>query len=561
MTPALVMIMILAGAGAGAVDDVDSAGCASPRDVMRGFVEGQGEAATRCLALPTDMTRAQGQRAVLELREVADARGVLFRVDNMPDSPDWVDPKTSEASYQPSALLSDLEIVRTKQGWGFAPSTLRVAHRLHGETFVVDLAAMAAKRLPTWMMREALGMAAWQALGLALLAAVGLVMRKLVSTLVLWFLRRLKVRLAQHWTDDVMRPVARSPGLLVLAGVVALGLPLLALPAGIAATLGIAVRTVAALSASIVVYRIIDVIAASLRERAAASETKLDDQLVPLVRRLAQIATVTIGAVFVLQSLQLEVGSLVAGLGLGGLAFALAAKDTISHLFGSITVFLDKPFQIGDWVVTCGVEGIVEEVGFRSTRVRTFADTLVTIPNGKLTDAIVDNWSLRRNRRHLTTLALVYGTTPAQMEAFCDGIRAVVLAHPSTKNEDIDIGFKGFGESSLDVQVSFFWTVASWSTEQQACHEVNLAIWRLGHELGIQFAFPTRTLQVEAAGVATAQPADEALAGIVARFGPGGGAGPTGFEPAFKSSLTTPSMSSSASSGPPEAPAPARAPG
>jgi len=556
MTSTFLILLSLCGA----VDDVAEAGCASPRDVMRGFVEGQGDAAARCLALPADMTRAQGQRAVLELREVADARGVLFRLDTMPDSPDWSDPRTSEARFVPSPALPDLELVKTKAGWAFSPSTLRAAHRLHDQTFVVDLAAWSAQRLPAWMMGEVFGVAGWQVLGILVLATVGLLVRRLVSSIVLWWLRRLAPRLGQHWSDEVLRPVARSPGLLVLAGVVALGLPQLALPAGVAATLGIAVRTVAALSVVIVVYRLVDVLAETLRERAAATDTKLDDQVVPLVRRLAQIATVTIGGVFVLQNLQVDVGSLIAGLGLGGLAFALAAKDTISHLFGSITVFLDKPFSIGDWVVTCGVEGTVEEVGFRSTRVRTFGDTLVTIPNGKLTDAIVDNWSRRRNRRCHTTLSLVYATTPAQMEAFCDGIRAIVLAHPSTKNEDIDVAFKAFGGSSLDVLVSFFWTVATWSDEQRARHEVFLAIWRLADELGVQFAFPTQTLHLErvatpSSPAASTPPDAEALKAIVARYGPGGGGvrGP-GFAPMFLASPPTPPPSVPPAPSPPPAP-------
>jgi MscS family membrane protein len=556
MTSMFLILLSLSGA----VDDVADAGCASPRDVMRGFVEGQGEAAARCLALPSDMTRARGQRAVLELRAVADARGVLFRLDSMPDSPDWVDPRTSEARFVPSPTLPTLELVKTKAGWAFSPSTLRAAHRLHERTFVVDLAAWSAQRLPPWMMRELLGVAGWQLLGILVLSTVGLVVRRLVSRVVLWWLRRLAPRLGQHWSDEVLRPVARSPGLLVLAGVVALGLPQLALPAGVAATLGIAVRTVAALSVVIVVYRLVDVFAETLRERAAATDTKLDDQVVPLVRRLAQIATVTIGGVFVLQNLQVDVGSLVAGLGLGGLAFALAAKDTISHLFGSITVFLDKPFSIGDWVVTCGVEGTVEEVGFRSTRVRTFGDTLVTIPNGKLTDAIVDNWSRRRNRRCHTTLNVVYATTPAQMEAFCDGIRAIVLAHPSTKNDDIDVAFKAFGGSSLDVLVSFFWTVASWSDEQRARHEVFLAIWRLADELGVRFAFPTQTLYVEqvaspsssSAAASSTAPDAEVLRQIVARYGPGGdGPRGPGFSPMFLASPPTPPPTA-----PPAPPAP-----
>ena len=130
-----------------------------------------------------------------------------------------------------------------------------------------------------------------------------------------------------------------------------------------------------------------------LEQKAQQTETKLDDQLVPLARRALKIFIVSIGTVFVLQNLNYDVASLIAGLGIGGLAFALAAKDTIANLFGSATIFASRPFQIGDWVVIGGsTEGVVESVGFRSTRVRTFYNSLIGIPNAKVADAVVDNY-------------------------------------------------------------------------------------------------------------------------------------------------------------------------
>jgi MscS family membrane protein len=536
------LIILTLGAG----DNGVTAGCASPRDVVAGWLQALpvgGEdpvAAARCIALPPDMTPEQGRTAVVELKRVADARGVLFRLDVIPDSPDYKDPRTGEPRFLPSSQLPDLEIVQTRQGWAFSPSTLRAARRLHDETFVFDLQTL-ARGLPSWMTRPIFGVAGWQVAAVVILVLLGMVVRLLVASFALAWLRRLMPRFGFHWSEEVLMPASKPLGLLALAGVVALGMPLIGLPAGLAVIVGLAVRTAAASSVVLVIYRLIDVLAESMLERARQTQTKLDDQLVPLVRRFAKITTVAVGAVFVLQNLQVDVASLVAGLGLGGLAFALAAKDTISHLFGSITVFLDKPFQIGDWVNTCGIEGAVEEVGFRSTRVRTFRDTLVTIPNGKLTDAIVDNFGMRRYRRCHVTLNLTYATTPEQMEAFCAGVRGIILAHPQTRKEGYDVAFTAFGAASLDVMVSFFWTVATWSEEQRARHEVFLDIWRLARDLSVQFAFPTQTLHIET--VASPTPLDghrapplPTLQEVIARFGPGGAAvvppGPR-IEPAF----------------------------
>lgn len=556
VTPALCVLALLA------TDPV--AGCASPRDVVAGWLQALpvgGEdptAAARCVALPPDMSQAQAQTAMAAFKRVADARGVLFRLDAIPDSPDYKDPRTGEARFLPSTMLPDLELVQTRQGWAFSPSTLRAARRLYDETFVLDLKTL-SQRLPSWMTRPVFGIAGWQVAAVVVLVLLGMIVRLLVSTFVLAWLRRIMPRLGFHWSDEVVVPASKPLGLLALAGVVALGLPLIGFPAGLAVILGLAVRTAAASSVVLVIYRLIDVLAESMLERARATSTKLDDQLVPLVRRFAKITTVAIGAVFVLQNLQVDVGSLIAGLGLGGLAFALAAKDTISHLFGSITVFLDKPFQIGDWVNTCGVEGAVEEVGFRSTRVRTFSDTLVTIPNGKLTDAIVDNFGLRRHRRCHVTLNLTYATTPEQMEAFCAGVRGIIMTHPHTRKEGYDVAFTAFGAASLDVMISFFWTVTTWSEEQRVRHEVYLDIWRLARDLAVQFAFPTQTLHIETVATSTemaphAAPPLSTLQEVVGRFGPGGAAvvpsGPR-LEPAF---FAPPPPSSTPPPSPPPSP-------
>ena len=143
------------------------------------------------------------------------------------------------------------------------------------------------------------------------------------------------------------------------------------------------------------------------------------------------------------------------------------------------------------------------------------------------------------------------------MEAFCDGIRAIVLAHPSTKNDHIDVAFKAFGGSSLDVLVSFFWTVATWSDEQRARHEVFLAIWRLADELSVQFAFPTQTLHLERVATRDASPDAEGLKAVVARYGPGGGGvRGFGFDPMFLASPAPPPSTTPA----PDMPAPTAPP-
>ena len=143
-------------------------------------------------------------------------------------------------------------------------------------------------------------------------------------------------------------------------------------------------------------------------------------------------------------------------MGLGGLAFALAAKDTVANLFGSATIFASRPFQIGDWVYIDGTEGTVESVGFRSTRVRTFYNSLISVPNAKVVDSVVDNYGARQYRRVKAMLGLTYDTPPDKLEAFVVGVRELIANHPKTRKDLFEVHFYEFGPSSLNVLVYFF---------------------------------------------------------------------------------------------------------
>ncbi|GAG38726.1 unnamed protein product, partial [marine sediment metagenome] len=204
----------------------------------------------------------------------------------------------------------------------------------------------------------------------------------------------------------------------------------------------------------------------------------------------------------------------------------LAAKDTIANLFGSFTIFLDRPFQIGDWVIIDGTEGTVEDVGFRSTRIRTFYKSLVTLPNSNVAAATIDNMGKRNYRRINLVLGLTYDTPPERMQAFVEGIRAVLQANPRIWHDSYEVYFNNFGDSSLDVLVYCFLNVPSWSEELRQRHNVLMEFLRLASELGVSFAFPTQSLYVEsmpdADATAPAALSNEELTDKVSNFGPGG---------------------------------------
>jgi MscS family membrane protein len=206
---------------------------------------------------------------------------------------------------------------------------------------------------------------------------------------------------------------------------------------------------------------------------------------------------VIIGTLFVLSSLQINIIPLLTGLSIGGLAFALAAQDTIKNFFGSLMIFIDKPFQIGHWITSGEIDGTVEEVGFRSSRIRTFRNSVMYVPNGKLADSTIDNHGLRQYRRFFTQIAVTYDTPPHVMEEFIIGLRKIVEKHPDTRKDYYNIYFNDLASFSLNIMFYIFFQVPDWPAELKARHEVLLEIMKLAEKLGINFAFPTQTLHME----------------------------------------------------------------
>jgi MscS family membrane protein len=226
-------------------------------------------------------------------------------------------------------------------------------------------------------------------------------------------------------------------------------------------------------------------------------ESSIDSQLVRLALRLVTLVLAVAILVSGADHIGLPAYSVLAGLGVGGLAVALAAQQTLANLLGSIIIMIEKPFAIGHWIKVKDLEGIVEDIGFRSTRIRTFYDSLVTIPSSQLVGSEVDNLGLRQFRRVKTVLNLTYGTPTEKIEGFAEGIRHIIQTHPDTRKDNIQVVLNDFGPSSLDILVYFFLRVPDWSAELNQRQGILFDILRLAESMGVQFAFPTQTLHIE----------------------------------------------------------------
>jgi len=165
-------------------------------------------------------------------------------------------------------------------------------------------------------------------------------------------------------------------------------------------------------------------------------------------------------------------------------------------LFGTFTVLMDKPFQLGDWITVGDIDGSVEEVGFRSTRVRTFYNSVITVPNSRFISAHVDNMGERLHRRMKTMLSLTYDTPAEKVEAFCEGVRELIRQHPYTRKDTFYVYFTTWSASSIDILLYAFLTCPDWGTEMREKHRLYCDVLRLAEKLEVDFAFPTQTLHI-----------------------------------------------------------------
>ena len=243
--------------------------------------------------------------------------------------------------------------------------------------------------------------------------------------------------------------------------------------------------------------RLIDYVGLILLKRAEETENKMDDQLIPFVLEIIKFV-VYIFAVFIILGSVLGVNiiALTTGLGIGGLALAMASKESLENLLGSFTIFLDQPFTVGDVVTVGSITGIVEKVGFRSTRIRTFDKSLVTLPNKKMIDAELDNLGMRPVRRVKFNLGLTYETTDEQIKAIVTDIQHMINQHEKT-NQDGKVRFQEFGPSSLDIMIMYFVNSPRWDDLIDVKEDVNYKIMEIVKKHNSDFAFPSTTVYLQ----------------------------------------------------------------
>lgn len=434
-----------------------------------------------------------------KLKQIYDGKGLWVNLQLIPDRENYTDSISGNAIFVPyPEELPRIYLEKINEQWYYADETARAIPEIHREIYPFG-SDLLINLFPKFEGKEVLGLAIWQYVGLLLVLLIGTIVYLALSRLLRPIINRLTSTklFPQLVSPSKINSISRLFSVLVTIRLLKVFLPILQLPIDSSFFAVTSIKMITTVLIVLILLQILSIIVQYFDRLTKRTESKMDEQLLPIVERGFQTLIVIGGTIQVFKMLNIDITALIAGLSIGGLAIALAAQDTVKNLFGSMTIFFDKPFQIGDWINFDGVDGTVEEVGFRSTRVRTFANSLVYVPNGKLADMIINNYGLRVYRRYSTKIGVTYDTTPEQLESFVEKLREMVLAHPNTRKDAFEVHLNELGAYSIDILFYIFFEVGTWKEELAARQEVLLKVIRIAKELNISFAFPTTSIHLE----------------------------------------------------------------
>lgn len=456
--------------------------------------------AVRCLDLseiPERFRSASGLELAVQLKDVVD-RIAYIEVSRIPENPNgamWI-------FYR--APYGEISIAKAESGeWLFTTETVRsipelfshlrdrpVVAGIAGSPRAVTTGTWLQSQMPQSLRRKGFLLEHWQWLGLVAIFIIGLIVWRVAT----WVFAAIIGRIARRKMDEdeirLLKRSVRPLGLLLMAVTWIGWARLLSLPVEALQIIDNAFRFIAGAAAIWFAFRAVDFLAVVMSKRATGVESRIDNLLISFFRTIMRIIVVLIGIVIIAENFDIKITGLVAGLGVGGIAIALAAQDTLGNFFGSLAVMFERPFRAGDFIKVGDIEGVVEDVGLRSTRLRTPLDSVVTVPNSTLAKSSVDNIGARRYRRWRTILSVTYDTKPGNIDAFCEGLRELIRDREFLRQDAFQIYLNDFSPQSLQVLVHVFFEAPDIDTELKARHQLALDILNLAEKIGVKFVHP-----------------------------------------------------------------------
>lgn len=438
----------------------------------------------------------------IKIKRVLDGKGLVVDFNKIPADSTYLD-TVGYTTHHKYILFPELmpliSVEKIGDSWYYSEETMQNIEMLHDDIFpwYVD---RIQEVIPGAGHRKVFSFEIWQYVLIVALILVTFLVFWISKRLVFLILRRILFRYTKNKFGEInqsLKKLAHPIALLIALTLVDKITPSIQLGLEVNKWLFTGINITSTVFWVYVFLKLAEVLVSFYHRFTEKTESKLDDQLIPIVRTFLIVVIVIVGVFKMLLLLGVDAATIIAGASIGGLAIALASQDTVKNFLGTIVIFLDQPFQIGDWIEGGGVVGTVEEVGFRSTRIRAADTSIFQIPNSKLTEIVINNSGLRLFRRYNTTFGLRYDTPPELIDAFTKGVKEIVLAHPDSKKDAVLVEFVEFGSSSLNIMLNMYFHNLAWGTMQESKHQIHLAIIRLAKDLGVDFAFPSTTMMIE----------------------------------------------------------------
>ncbi len=447
-----------------------------------------------------DLSEEEVTKRAIQLKQILDGEGLYVRFNIVPTDNNYIDSLTHKAIYTPFPKeLPDVFLEKKGDGkWYYSDQTVRAIPVLHKKVFPFGTDRL-LNYLPLMGQTKILGLAVWQYLGLIILLIIGLFVHVILSRVLNFIFDKIKNRpsLERRWSQFSMHKIARYVSSLIIIQLIRVLLPVLLLPVTSMEYAISIIRIVSVVLIALIALRVVAVLMKYTEQFAQKTSSKMDEQLLPILRRFLQ-GVVIIGAIFqVLSILNVNVTALIAGASIGGLALALASQDAVKNLIGSVMIFIDKPFQIGDYITDGNISGTIEEVGFRSTRIRKSDSSLVSIPNGNLVNRSITNMGVRIYRLFQTQFGVTYQTPPERIQNFIVRLKELAGSHPSVREEGIYIALQSLDDSALSILFRVQLDVPDYASEISVKEELLFAVLQIAAELKVDFAYPTQTVFVE----------------------------------------------------------------
>ncbi|MEZ5417195.1 MAG: mechanosensitive ion channel family protein [Vicinamibacterales bacterium] len=480
----------------------------SPRASATAFMAaadaGQWAQAARYLSLaPAQRPRAEDLaerlKGVIDSRRLLDLEAVSG--ESLGASDDRLPPGVEDVTAADAAGPERLRMVRASDEagphWAFSPATVARIDAWYAELpdrWIRD--AVAGTRFDFLMRPGLFGLLWWHWMLMPFIAGFAWLAGRGLRAVAGRFLRALTRKTATQWDDRLLESLGPPLTLgfsLLLFGI---GFRLVQVTREDLALVQLFTRPALVFATVWGLWRSVPVLMAWAASQSWAESSPSARNMLTIGANILRGAVVGLGILAMIAALGYPVGTVLAGLGIGGLALAFGAQKTVENLFGSIALAIDQPFRIGDFVKVDDFVGTVEDIGLRSTRFRTLDRTVVSIPNGSLADQRLESFQVRDRMRLATTIGLTYDTTKSQMQTVLAGFDRVLRSHPRIWPDAVVVRFKEYAASSLDIEIMAWFAVPTWGDFQECREQVLLDFMGVVEDAGASFAFPTRTVHL-----------------------------------------------------------------